>query len=77
LCGGDAIRVHEHTATQSLVKWDRLAARVVEMNGKRVFACGRLAFPHEAAQSLLGKGLCGKGFDPELSPQNWRSKTMI
>jgi hypothetical protein len=64
--GGEDIRVHEHMGTQELVKWDRLAARVLKSNGKNVFAGGLLPFSHEAAQSLL-KALADstKRFDKE------------
>jgi uncharacterized protein (DUF2384 family) len=51
--GGKTIRVHEHMGTQNLVKWDRLAARVLNTNGKHIFSGGILPFPQEAAQSLL------------------------
>ncbi|HEC12568.1 MAG TPA: hypothetical protein ENI80_04870 [Acidiferrobacteraceae bacterium] len=47
------IRVHEHMGTQNLVKWDRIAARVLNTNGKLTFSGGILPFPQEAAQSLL------------------------
>jgi len=47
------IRVHEHMGTQNLVKWDRLAARVLKTNSRYFFSGGILPFPREAAQSLL------------------------
>jgi len=50
---GETFRVHEHMGTQNLVKWDRLAARVLTMNGKHIFSGGILPFPREASQSLL------------------------
>ena len=50
---GETFRVHEHMGTQNLVKWDRLAARVLNMNGQHIFSGGILPFPREAAQSLL------------------------
>ncbi len=52
--GGDALRVHEHLGTQSLVRWDRLAARVLPMGGKNAFSGGILLFPHDMAEDLLG-----------------------
>ena len=66
--GGKTFRVHERMGTQNLVKWDRLAARVLTMNGKHVFSGGILPFPQEAAQSLL-KVLTEsrKQFDKKLS----------
>jgi len=51
--GGKTFRVHEHMGTQNLVKWDRLAARVLKTDGKHLFSGGILPFPRETAQSLL------------------------
>ena len=51
--GGETFRVHERMGTQNLVKWDRLAARVLNVNGKHIFSGGILSYPREAAQSLL------------------------
>lgn len=51
--GGKTFRVHEHMGTQSLVRWDRLAARVLNTNGRYTFTGGILPFPQEAAQSML------------------------
>lgn len=51
--GGKAIRVHEHMGTLNMVKWDRIAARVLNTNGKHTFSGGILPFPHEASQELL------------------------
>jgi hypothetical protein len=51
--GGETFRVHEHMGTQNLVKWDRLAARVRNVNGKYIFSGGILPFPREASQRLL------------------------
>lgn len=50
---GNTFRVHERKGTQNLVKWDRLAARVLYLNGKHIFSGGVLPFPREAAQKLL------------------------
>jgi len=50
---GKTIRVHEQMGTQSLVKWDRIAARVLNNNGKYIFSGGILPYPREAGQSLL------------------------
>lgn len=51
--GGDPVRVHEHMGTQNLVRWDRIAARVLKSDGKYIFSGGILPFTQEAAQSLL------------------------
>jgi hypothetical protein len=51
--GGRAIRVHENMGTLNMVKWDRIAARVLNTNGKRAFSGGILPFPHKASQELL------------------------
>ncbi len=50
---GETIRVHERMGTQNLVKWDRIAARVLKKNDRHIFSGGILPFPQEAAQSLL------------------------
>lgn len=50
---GKVMRVHERMGTQNLVKWDRIAARVLNTDGKYKFSGGILPFPREAAQSLL------------------------
>jgi hypothetical protein len=65
---GAPFRVHEHMGTQNLVKWDRLAARVLNVDGKYIFSGGILPFPQEASQSLL-KVLTEsrKQFNKELS----------
>ena len=52
--GGKVTRVHEHMGTQNMVKWDRVAARVLQMDGKHVFSGGILPFDHEASLDLLG-----------------------
>jgi uncharacterized protein (DUF2384 family) len=65
---GETFRVHEHMGTQNLVKWDRLAARVLSMNGKHIFSGGILPFPREASQSLLRVlSESRKQFNKELS----------
>jgi len=66
--GGDPVRAHEHMGTQNMVKWDRIAARVLKSDGKYSFSGGILPFPQEAAQSLL-KVLAKsrKHFDEELT----------
>ncbi len=51
--GRETFRVHERMGTKNLVKWDRIAARVLTMNSKQVFSGGILPFPREASQSLL------------------------
>ena len=51
--GGKMIRVHEHMGTQNMVKWDRIAARVLNTDGKHTFSGGILPFPHEASRDLL------------------------
>jgi hypothetical protein len=51
--GDETIRVFERMGTQNLVKWDRIAGRVLTLNGRRIFSGGILPFPRESAQSLL------------------------
>ena len=53
ILGGEAVTVNEKLASQSLARWDRLAARIVTVNGKEHFTGGILPFRHEASQELL------------------------
>ncbi|MGG7519442.1 hypothetical protein ACQ3G6_16300 [Allorhizobium undicola] len=51
--GGDMILVSEGTATQTLKQWDRIAARIVPVMGKNVFAGGLLPFTPQATEALF------------------------
>jgi hypothetical protein len=51
--GGEPVRVHEKAGTQNLAKWDRIAARVLPGDGKRMFSGGVLPFAQDTAQALL------------------------
>ena len=53
ILGGEAVTVIEKLGSQSLARWDRLAARIVTVNGKEHFTGGILPFRHEASQELL------------------------
>ena len=50
--GGEPVQVTEHTATKSLVQWERLGARVVELDGKLIVGGGLLPFTHEASEKV-------------------------
>ncbi len=50
---GETVRVFEKMGTQNLVKWDRIAARILSQNGKHIFSGGILPFQHETSQNLL------------------------
>ncbi|MER9408091.1 hypothetical protein NKI36_29200 [Mesorhizobium caraganae] len=58
LRGGEPISVNEGTATKMLKQWDKIAARIVSVQGKNVLAGGLLPFNREATEILLG-GLSG------------------
>lgn len=51
--GGEIVRVYEKAGTETLAKWERLAARVLPGDGKQTFSGGMLPFPNEIAQPLL------------------------
>lgn len=53
LVSGKAVTVRERQASHDAVRWDRLAARVVLLNGERVLTGGVLHFRHEAADTVL------------------------
>ena len=54
LRGGEPIRVTEHTATQTIRPWDRLAMRIVEVRGRTIIGGGLLPFEHQLAEKLIG-----------------------
>lgn len=47
--GGEPVRVNERTATKTLARWERIGARLVEIDGKLIIAGGLLPFTHEAS----------------------------
>ena len=51
--GGDAVTVEEKRGSQGAAMWDRLAARVVAVNGKRYFTGAVLRLRHELSRELL------------------------
>lgn len=55
--GGEPIAVYEGTATKTLKQWDRIAARIVPVMGKNVFAGSLLPFSPQATDALID-GLC-------------------
>lgn len=63
LRGGETVLVREGTATKSLKQWDRVAARIVRVMDKNVFAGGLLAYSGRATEMILDgvRKLHGKG----------------
>ena len=59
LRGGEPILISERTATRTLKKWDRIAARIVVQGHarpqKRILAGGVLAFTFEASERLIAE----------------------
>ena len=53
ILGGEAVTVNEKLGSESLGRWDRVAARIVTVNGKEHFTGGILPFRREASQELL------------------------
>ncbi len=51
--GGEPVRVSERSATQSLAQWEKIGARVVELDGKLIIGGGLLPFTHEAAEEVV------------------------
>lgn len=51
--GGEPIAVSEGTATQTLKQWDRIAARIVPVMGKNIFAGGLLPYTPQATDALF------------------------
>lgn len=53
ISGGDGVCVNEISGSQSVHRWDRLAARIVTVNDRIYFTGSLLPFNHEAANELL------------------------
>ncbi|MCM2476418.1 hypothetical protein HGO38_23450 [Rhizobium sp. CG5] len=51
--GGEPLAVSEGTATKTLKQWDRIAARIVPVMGRNVFAGGLLPFTPQATDALF------------------------
>ena len=51
--GGAPVRVSERTATKTLAPWERIGARVLEVEGTRVIAGGVLPFTHAASEEVI------------------------
>jgi len=51
--GGDPITVAEKLGSETAVRWDRIAGRIVTVNKKVYFTGSLLLFPHEVADEVL------------------------
>ena len=51
--GGEPVAVSEGTAKQTLKQWDRIAARIVPVLGKNIFAGGLLPYTPQATDALF------------------------
>lgn len=51
--GGEPIEVDERLGSESAVRWDRLAARVLSIDGRQHLSGALLHFPNEAAEAVL------------------------
>ena len=66
--GGESVRVFEHLASQQMVRWDRIGARVVDYLGQKVFTGALLAFKVDQSEQLLR--LIGAEIDTTLSTRS-------
>lgn len=53
--GGDPLTVDEKLGSESAVLWDRIAGRIVTVNGKPCFTGAMLRFRHDIADELLAE----------------------
>ena len=53
LLEGEAVRVSERLGSRAAVRWDRLAARIVEVDGTKYFTGALLKFSHEVTIEIL------------------------
>lgn len=54
LVDGEAMTIFENLGSQSAAPWDRIAARIVVVNGERLFTGAVLPFRQQAADDVLG-----------------------
>ncbi|MEE7506880.1 hypothetical protein [Methylobacterium mesophilicum] len=50
---GEPVRVTERTASRTLVPWERIGARIIELGGSHVMAGGVLSFGHDASEDVM------------------------
>ena len=55
LLGGGAVTVEEELGSRSAAMWDRLAARIVEVKGKRYFTGAMLQFDHDLSREAIAR----------------------
>ena len=53
LRGGDAVEVEERLGSRAAARWDRLAARIVAVEGRRYFTGAMLQFDHALSQEAI------------------------
>ena len=75
ILGGDPIRVEERSGTQSMVQWEHLAMRVVDVRGHWILAGGVLPFEPELSEQVvqeiyLRADEAGAGLEEMLNTQN-------
>jgi hypothetical protein len=51
--GGEPVTVEERLGSQTAARWDRIAARLVTVNGKPCFKGAMLLMPHDAASRFM------------------------
>jgi len=70
LRGGEPVVVSEFSATQSLKQWDKIAARVVIVQGKAIVSGGLLGFSSEACEFLFEGLKDSLELTPSQRPEN-------
>jgi hypothetical protein len=74
--GGEPVLVHEGTATKALKQWDRIAARIVPVMGRMVFAGGLLPFKQQNADRLIADILDVLGGEKSKKPAPVRDEDL-
>ena len=67
IAGGDPVRVHETSATQTLGPWQKIAARLVPMGERTIIAGGMLPFSQDAAAALMTAMTAGNTTDEKAA----------
>jgi hypothetical protein len=53
--GGEPVRVEDRSASQDLVQWDRIAARLLEIKGRTYMSAGVLRLSFDDAAEIVGE----------------------
>ena len=73
ILGGDPILVEERSGTKTMLQWEQLAMRIVEVRGRHVIAGGALPYEPELAEQVIEE-VCLRAGEIELDLEDMFSE---